>query len=48
MRKSDSATANAFVVADVASRMVNHVQISSDALRAYVEAIETVVCLAAR
>jgi IS1 family transposase len=37
--KRDSATANAFV-ADVASRMVNRVQISSDALRAYVDAIE--------
>ncbi len=37
--KRDSATANAFV-ADVASRMANRVQISSDALRAYVEAIE--------
>ena len=37
--KRDSATANAFV-ADVASRMKNRVQISSDALRAYVEAIE--------
>ena len=37
--KRDSATANAFV-ADVASRVRNRVQISSDALRAYVEAIE--------
>jgi IS1 family transposase len=37
--KRDSATANAFV-ADVASRMKNRVQISSDALRAYVEAVE--------
>jgi IS1 family transposase len=37
--KRDSATANAFV-ADVASRMKNRVQISSDSLRAYVEAIE--------
>jgi len=37
--KRDSATANAFV-ADVASRMANRVQISSDALRAYVDAIE--------
>jgi IS1 family transposase len=37
--KRDSATANAFV-ADVASRMRNRVQISSDALRAYVEAVE--------
>src|SRR6266849_9328863 len=33
--KRDSATANAFV-SDVASRMRNRVQISSDALRAYV------------
>lgn len=38
--KRDSATANAFV-ADVASRMANRVQISSDALKAYVDAIET-------
>jgi IS1 family transposase len=37
--KRDAATANAFV-ADVASRMRNRVQISSDALRVYVEAIE--------
>jgi IS1 family transposase len=37
--KRDLATANAFV-ADVASRMRNRVQISSDALRAYVDAIE--------
>jgi IS1 family transposase len=37
--KRDSATANAFV-ADVASRLKNRVQISSDALRAYVEAVE--------
>jgi IS1 family transposase len=37
--KRDSYTANAFV-ADIASRMANRVQISSDALRAYVEAIE--------
>lgn len=37
--KRDLATANAFV-ADVASRMRNRVQISSDALRAYAEAIE--------
>ena len=37
--KRDSATANAFV-ADVASRLRNRVQISADALRAYVEAIE--------
>ena len=37
--KRDSATANAFV-ADVASRLKNRVQISSDALRAYVDAIE--------
>jgi IS1 family transposase len=38
--KRDLATANAFV-SDVASRMRNRVQISSDALRAYVDAIET-------
>lgn len=38
--KRDLPTANAFV-ADVASRMRNRVQISSDALRAYVDAIET-------
>jgi IS1 family transposase len=37
--KRDHVTANAFV-ADVASRMANRVQISSDALRAYVDAIE--------
>jgi hypothetical protein len=37
--KRDAANANAFV-ADVASRMKNRVQISSDALGAYVEAIE--------
>jgi IS1 family transposase len=37
--KRDSVTANAFV-RDVASRMRNRVQISSDALKAYVEAIE--------
>ena len=37
--KRDTATANAFV-ADVKSRMANRVQISSDALRAYVDAIE--------
>lgn len=37
--KRDNVTANAFV-ADVASRMANRVQISSDALRAYVDAIE--------
>jgi IS1 family transposase len=37
--KRDLATANAFV-ADVASRVKNRVQISSDALKAYVEAIE--------
>jgi len=37
--KRDHATANAFV-ADVASRITNRVQISSDALRAYVDAIE--------
>ena len=35
----DSYTANAFV-RDVASRMRNRVQVSSDALRAYVEAVE--------
>jgi IS1 family transposase len=35
----DAATANAFVQ-DVASRMKTRVQISTDALRAYVEAIE--------
>lgn len=37
--KRDSATANAFV-SDVASRLKNRVQISSDALRTYVEAVE--------
>lgn len=37
--KRDAETANAFVE-DVASRMRNRVQISSDALRAYVDAIE--------
>ncbi len=37
--KRDLATANAFV-SDVASRVRNRVQISSDALRAYVDAIE--------
>lgn len=37
--KRDLPTANAFV-ADVASRMRNRVQISSDALRAYVDAVE--------
>jgi len=37
--KRDGATANAFVQ-DVASRMKNRVQISTDGLRAYVEAIE--------
>jgi len=37
--KRDLATANAFV-ADVASRVKNRVQISSDALKAYVDAIE--------
>src|SRR5713101_8411072 len=37
--KRDSASANAFV-SDVASRLKNRVQISSDALRAYVEAVE--------
>ncbi len=39
--KRDSATANAFV-ADVASRMAGRVQISADALGAYVNAIENV------
>jgi IS1 family transposase len=38
--KRDLVTANAFV-SDVASRMKNRVQISSDALRAYVDAVET-------
>ena len=37
--KRDSATANAFV-SDVKSRLRNRVQISSDALRAYVDAVE--------
>lgn len=37
--KRDAATANAFV-SDVAGRLKNRVQISSDALRAYVEAVE--------
>ena len=37
--KRDLPTANAFV-SDVASRMRNRVQISSDALRAYVDAVE--------
>jgi IS1 family transposase len=37
--KRDGATANAFV-ADVASRMANRVQISTDGLRSYVEAVE--------
>jgi IS1 family transposase len=37
--KRDVITANAFV-SDVASRLKNRVQISSDALRAYVEAVE--------
>jgi IS1 family transposase len=37
--KRDAATANAFV-ADVASRLKNRVQISSDALRTHVEAVE--------
>jgi IS1 family transposase len=37
--KRNGATANAFA-ADVASRMANRVQISSDALREYVDAIE--------
>jgi IS1 family transposase len=38
--KRDAMTANAFV-ADVAGRIKNRVQISSDALRAYVKAVET-------
>ena len=38
--KRDGATANAFVQ-DVANRMKNRVQISTDGLRAYVEAIES-------
>jgi IS1 family transposase len=37
--KRDAATANAFV-ADIAGRLKNRVQISSDALRAYVDAVE--------
>ncbi|HEV2387993.1 MAG TPA: hypothetical protein VGS20_12145 [Candidatus Acidoferrales bacterium] len=37
--KPDAATANAFV-SDVAGRLKNRVQISSDALRVYVEAVE--------
>jgi IS1 family transposase len=37
--KRNAATANAFV-SDVASRLKNRVQLSSDALRAYVEAVE--------
>ena len=37
--KRDAVTANAFV-SDVAGRLTNRVQISSDALRAYVEAVE--------
>ncbi len=37
--KRDRATANAFML-DVAARVSNRVQISSDALRAYVEAVE--------
>jgi IS1 family transposase len=37
--KRDRATANAFV-GDVASRLRNRVQLSSDALKAYVEAVE--------
>jgi IS1 family transposase len=37
--KRDAATANTFV-SDVASRLNNRVQISSDALRAYVDAVE--------
>jgi hypothetical protein len=39
--KRDLPTAKAFV-SDVASRMINRVQISADALRAYVDAIEQV------
>lgn len=37
--KRDAKTANAFVQ-DAASRLANRVQISSDALRAYVDAVE--------
>jgi IS1 family transposase len=37
--RRDSATANAFVE-DLADRLLNRVQLSSDALRAYVEAVE--------
>jgi len=37
--KGDAATANAFV-SDLASRLKNRVQLSTDALRAYVEAVE--------
>lgn len=37
--KRDAATANAFV-GDMASRLRNRIQISSDALRAYVDAVE--------
>jgi IS1 family transposase len=37
--KRDAATANAFV-SDVASRLANRVQVSTDALHAYVEAVE--------
>lgn len=37
--KRDSVTANAFM-ADLSSRLKNRVQLSSDALRAYVEAVE--------
>jgi IS1 family transposase len=37
--RRDAATANAFV-ADVASRLKNRVQVSTDALKAYVEAVE--------
>src|SRR5580700_4171377 len=37
--KRDRETANAFV-ADTASRLANRVQLSSDSLRAYVEAVE--------
>ena len=37
--KRDSANANAFI-ADLASRLENRIQLSSDGLRAYVEAVE--------
>jgi IS1 family transposase len=39
VRKRDAETANAFV-SDVASRLKNRVQVSTDSLRAYVEAVE--------